>query len=320
MADRSALKKGKKEMQRLFMPEGYTLTSEKNRKITASIQGLQEAATKQEIVEAIAVSCDTAHNLYVDLGAVKGIIPRLEGAVGIAEGSVRDIALISRVGKPISFVIDGFSTDSCGKRVAILSRRKAQELCINEYISNLRSGDIISARITHLETFGAFCDIGCGCVALLPIDAISVSRISHPKDRFSVGDDIKAVVKSIIGGKITLTLKELLGTWQQNADCFDVGETVTGIIRSIEDYGVFVELSPNLAGLAELSSNVRVGQKSCVYIKSILPDKMKVKLIIIDSFAPDGQRSPIKYFIQDGHIDYWKYSPEGCRKSVITQF
>ncbi len=320
MADKSASKKGKKEMQRFFMPEGYTLTSEKNRKATSNLQGLQDAATKQEIVEAIAVSCDAAHNLYVDLGTIKGIIPRLEGAVGIAEGTVRDIALISRVGKPISFVIDGFSTDSCGNRIAILSRRKAQELCINEYISSLNSGDIISARITHLESFGAFCDIGCGCVALLPIDAISVSRISHPKDRFSVGDDIKAVVKSIIGGKITLTLKELLGTWQQNADCFDVGETVTGVIRSIEDYGVFVELTPNLAGLAELSHDVRVGQKTCVYIKSILPDKMKVKLIIIDSFAPDGIHLPVKYFIEEGHIDHWKYSPEGCRKTVVSQF
>lgn len=302
------------------MPEGCASQSIRNRKNTSSLLALQEAAAKQEIIEAVATSCDAAHNLCVDLGIIKGIIPRLEGAVGIADGTVRDIALISRVGKSVSFVIDGFSNDSKGNRIAILSRRKAQELCLKEYISHLSPGDIIDARITHLETFGAFCDIGCGCVALLPIDAISVSRISHPSDRFSVGDNIKAVIKSMIGGKITLSQKELLGTWQENADCFTTGETVTGLVRSVEDYGIFVELAPNLAGLAELRHDVSVGQKTCVYIKSILPDKMKVKLIIIDSFSPDGLRLPIKYFIRDGHIDYWKYSPDGCRKTVTTKF
>lgn len=307
-------------MQRIFMPEGCALQSIRNRKNTSSLLALQEAAAKQEIIEAVATSCDAAHNLCVDLGIIKGIIPRLEGAVGIADGTVRDIALISRVGKSVSFVIDGFSTDSKGNRIAILSRRKAQELCLKEYISHLCPGDVIDARVTHLETFGAFCDIGCGCVALLPIDAISVSRISHPSDRFSVGDNIKAVIKSMIGGKITLSQKELLGTWQENADCFATGETVTGLVRSVEEYGIFVELAPNLAGLAELRQDVSVGQKTCVYIKSILPDKMKVKLIIIDSFSPDGLRLPIKYFIRDGHIDYWKYSPDGCRKTVTTEF
>ena len=302
------------------MPEGCALQSIRNRKNTSSLLALQEAAAKQEIIEAVATSCDAAHNLCVDLGIIKGIIPRLEGAVGIADGTVRDIALISRVGKSVSFVIDGFSNDSKGNRIAILSRRKAQQLCLREYISQLRPGDVIDARITHLETFGAFCDIGCGCVALLPIDAISVSRISHPSDRFSVGDNIKAVIKSMIGGKITLSQKELLGTWQENADCFTTGETVTGLVRSVEDYGIFVELAPNLAGLAELRQDVSVGQKTCVYIKSILPDKMKVKLIIIDSFSPDGLRLPIKYFIRDGHIDFWKYSPDGCRKTVTTEF
>ena len=307
-------------MQRIFMPEGCALQSIRNRKNTSSLLALQEAAAKQEIIEAVATSCDAAHNLCVDLGIIKGIIPRLEGAVGIADGTVRDIALISRVGKSVSFVIDGFSNDSKGNRIAILSRRKAQQLCLREYISQLRPGDVIDARITHLETFGAFCDIGCGCVALLPIDAISVSRISHPSDRFSVGDNIKAVIKSMIGGKITLSQKELLGTWQENADCFTTGETVTGLVRSVEDYGIFVELAPNLAGLAELRQDVSVGQKTCVYIKSILPDKMKVKLIIIDSFSPDGLRLPIKYFIREGHIDFWKYSPDGCRKTVTTEF
>ena len=58
--------------------------------------------------------------------------------------------------------------------------------------------------------------------------------------------DIRTVVRAIEGTRITLTHKELLGTWAENAAQFHAGETVAGIIRSVEPYGVFVELSPNL--------------------------------------------------------------------------
>ena len=52
-------------------------------------------------------------------------------------------------------------------------------------------------------------------------------------------------------GRFVLTIRELLGTWAENAARFTVGETVVGIVRSVEEYGTFVEIAPNLAGLAE---------------------------------------------------------------------
>lgn len=59
-----------------------------------------------------------------------------------------------------------------------------QEDCRREYLSSLVCGDVIDACVTHMEPFGAFCDIGAGISALLPIDSISVSRIPHPNARF----------------------------------------------------------------------------------------------------------------------------------------
>lgn len=303
-----------------FLPEGGTLATIYNRRILSSHASLEEAAARGEILEGSAVTCDAGHNLLVDLGCMKGIIPRCEGAIGISDGTVRDIALISRVGKPVSFVIEGFTTDRAGNKLALLSRKRAQEICKERYISTLRPGDVIPATVTHLESFGAFCDIGCGCVALLPIDAISVSRISHPKDRLMCSESIKVVVKSVECEKITLSMKELLGTWEENASEFSQGETVSGIIRSVEDYGIFVELAPNLAGLAESKPSVTVGDLASVYIKSILPEKMKVKLIIIDSFSAKSTRLPLKYFTNNKHIDSWRYSPIGCSKNIESVF
>lgn len=282
---------------------------------------LADAMDADTILEARAILCDKNHDLHVDLGCMRGIIPREEGAIGIADGTVRDIALISRVNKPVAFVVQAIRTDPFGEKYAVLSRRRAQELCRREYISRLVPGDIIDARVTHLEGFGAFVDIGAGITALIPVDAISVSRIPHPSERFFPGEDIRAVVRSIDeSGRITLTHKELLGTWAENAARFSAGETVPGIVRSVEPYGVFVELTPNLAGLAEYTPDIEPGQSASVYIKSILPQRMKIKLIIVDAFTADYPPAPLEYYFEGNHMDAWRYSPPGARKEIGSVF
>ncbi len=302
-----------------FFPEGWNGTAAEGKKAFTP-SALTEAQSKQTVLESTVTMCDAEHNLIVDLGCMRGIIPREEGAIGISDGSTRDIALISRVGKPVSFVITDIKVDEFGRPCAYLSRKCAQELCKKYITGSKKTGDVINAKVTHLESFGAFCDIGCGNAALLPIDAISVSRISHPRDRFRVGDDIRVIIKSISDdGRITLSHKELLGTWEENAAMFSPGQTVTGVIRSVEDYGVFVELTPNLAGLAEPRPDVFIGQQASVYIKSIIREKMKIKLIIIDSFDSD-YTPPIKYFFSGDKLEEWDYSPNDCFKRISTRF
>lgn len=307
-------------MPNLYYPEGTLMETAENQQAIHSIAALQNARENGTILEARAVVCDSRHNLMVDLGCCRGIIPRVEAAVGIDDGSTRDIAIISRVNKPVSFLVEDIQTDSNSEPIALLSRKKVQELCMRRFVMGLRPGDILHARVTHLETFGCFVDIGCGITSLIPIDAISVSRIAHPRDRFRTGQDIRAVVKQLEQGRVTLSHKELLGTWEQNAEGFSPCETVAGIIRSVESYGIFVELTPNLAGLAEPREGALPGQHASVYIKSLIPEKMKVKLIIVDCF--DAAYIPPKpiYYIDSGHIERWRYSPECSDRIVETVF
>ena len=307
-------------MVNCFLPEGQQEINAENIKFISSYSALEEAMVTQKILHARVLCCDANHNLHIDLGIMRGIIPRECGALGIAQGKVRDIALISRVGKSVCFTVTNLLQSNDGKPYALLSRSQAQKICMDNYISQLMPGDVIDAVVTHLDSFGAFCDIGCGVIALLPIDAISVSRICHPKDRFFTGQKIKAAVKSITAdGRITLTHKELLGTWEDNVANISAGQTVSGIVRSIEDYGIFIELAPNLAGLAEPKENVFTGQTAGVYIKSVIPEKMKIKLIIIDSFG-NAELPRLNYFIKGDHIDYWQYSPDVCTKLIATDF
>lgn len=307
-----------------YAPEGTLISTFENRELTASYKGLERALEKQIILEAPAFMCDHNFNLHVSLGGgIKGIMPRDEVQYSPKE-ETKDIAILTRVGKSVCFKVIGFEKDSLGETVAVLSRRCAQRECTTSFIETLSPGDVIPARITHLESFGAFVDIGCGIISLLSIDTISVSRISHPSARLAVGDSIYTVVKHIDEqGRIYVSERELLGSWEENAAIFNEGQTVKGIIRSVENYGVFVELKPNLAGLAEYRDDVRPGQTAAVYIKSIIPEKMKIKLIIIDAHDAPTEREPLEYFIDTDavtHIDSWTYSPPSSKKIIETIF
>ncbi len=306
--------------QKYFCPEGMLLDTLENQTAIATPQGLLQAQLTGRVLEARVTTCDSNHNMWVNLPCMKGMIPREEGAVGIAEGEIRDIALIARVGKPVCFRVIRLETDENGEDIAILSRRAVQEQCMTQFLGQLRPGDIIDARVTHLEPFGAFVDIGSGIASMVPIDAISVSRIAHPSDRFTVGQNIRVIIKGRQDKRILLSHKELLGTWEENAALFQVGETTCGIVRSVEKYGVFIELMPNLAGLAELRQPVEIGQRTSVYIKALIPEKLKVKLILVDVCEDSPKPEPLRYFYQGDHIDHWVYTPPGSGKYIDTVF
>ena len=308
-----------------YMPEGALISTLKNHEYISSKEGLATALERGVILEAGVMLSDHNFNLHVDLcQGIRAIIPR-EEVQYLKEGEqLKDIAVLTRVGKTVCFKIKGFERSASGETVAVLSRRAAQMECINNYISTLIPGDIIPTKITHLENFGAFVDIGCGVTSLLSIDSISVSRIAHPSVRLAVGDMIHTVVKSIDSkGRIYVSERELLGSWYENASLYGEGQTVKGVIRSVESYGIFIELRPNLAGLAEYRDDVRPGQTAAVYIKSIIPEKMKIKLIIIDSHDTEEYPEQLEYFIDTDnvtHIDSWQYSPPNCKKVIETVF
>ncbi len=310
------------EIQNIYKPEGHLIETDSNKAYTSSLYMLERAMKRGVVLEGIAKKCDcTDMSLKIDFGFCEGIIPRSE-AMTASAGS-KDIAIISRVGKPVCFKVKSINLQS-GRPVAMLSRKEAQEECERFFVSRLSAGDIIDATVTHLDSFGAFVDIGCGIISLMCIDSISVSRIFHPSDRLKTGQRLKAVVKNRDSetGRIYMSLRELLGTWEENAADFSPLTTVSGIVRSIEQYGIFVELAPNLAGLAEHRDDVYQGDFCSVYIKNILPDKMKVKLVIIDTCAK-GALPPLKYYIDTDktkHISRWVYSPPNAKKLVETVF
>lgn len=291
-----------------FSPEGLVA-------VPPDPETLRRGIPTGEIFRAMCIKCDEHHNLHVDLGPIRGIIPREETVPGLAEGRVREIAVLSRVGKPVSFQVLDFNREGS----AILSRRAAQLEARNYFLNALCPGDVIPAKVQTTADFGVFCDIGCGFTALMHLSRCCISRLKSGSELYHPGQDIYAAVLSIQDseGRIHLTGRELLGTWEENADGYRQGQTVPGIVRSIMPYGAFVELAPNLSGLAEPVAGLRPGQAVSVFIRGILREKHKIKLNILEVLPQAPTAQPLNFRITRGHLDKWEYFPGSA---AVTYF
>ena len=110
-----------------YLPEGCLWNTVENTASLKSTASLQESWREGRVLEGRVTLCDSGHNLIVDLISMKGIIPKEEGAIGIQDGSTKDIALISRVNKVVCFRILRFDRGPNGEPIAILSRRQVQD-------------------------------------------------------------------------------------------------------------------------------------------------------------------------------------------------
>ena len=261
-----------------FIPEGW---EENNPYISKEI--LNNAMQTGCVMQGYVNSCDSKFNLHIDFGNdIKGIIPREEVEAINVDGSgyPNQRVCLGKVNKLVQFKVKDTLDGNY-----ILSRKDAEKDALNWINKELEEGQIIKGIVRNIKPYGVFVEIGSGIAGLLHIEDISVARIKNPEERLKIGQKTNFVVKSIdrMSNRVLLSYKELLGTWEENASKFEEGSVVKGIVRETEKdkNGIFVELTPNLVGLAEYKEGLEYGENVNVYIKKILPEKKKVKLLIV---------------------------------------
>ena len=262
-----------------FIPEGWIDTKEEFNK-----DAIQTAFSNNDILQGIVEKCDEAFNLHINLGNdIKGIIPRneLEEMNTDEFGFCNPSICKNKVNQVVQFRIKEIYNDNN----VILSRKNVQKDALEWVKNDLLPGTVVNGIVKNIRKFGAFVEIGGGVVGLLHIEDISVSRIKSPDERFYVGQKIKVMIKSIdkSENKIVLSHKELLGDWEYNIQDFNEKSIVQGIVKETDKFknGIFIELKPNLVGLAEYKEGLEYGQKVNVYIKKIIKERKKIKLLII---------------------------------------
>ena len=262
-----------------FLPEGW------NNDITKiDIDNINKYIKEETILQGIVKKCDSEYNLHINFeNGIEGIIPREEvEGINLEENGLPKTNLCTgKVHKFVQFTIK----DKDLKNRLILSRKNVQEEALNSVKNDLKEGQKVSGIVKSIKPYGAFVEIGGGVVGLIHIEDLSVARIKSPFDRINIGQKVEVVVKSIRRdtGRVILSYKEILGSWEENVKQFSEGDEVKGKVRETEKNknGIFIELTPNLVGMAEYQEGLKYGQEIKVYIKKIDKNKEKVKLIII---------------------------------------
>ncbi|MBO5349392.1 MAG: S1 RNA-binding domain-containing protein [Clostridia bacterium] len=262
-----------------FIPEGWNIS-----KKTINTSVLDKAIKTQEILEAKVIKCDENYNLHLQFDDKKtGIINReeIELINNKNNPTFKENVSTSKINKYVQFKVKGIDESNN----YILSRKDVEKEAISWIKDEVTEGTILKGIVKSIQPYGAFVEIGGGVVGLVHIEDMSIARIKSPKERVRIGQKINIMVKSIDKAqeKIILTYKELLGSWEDNIQGIEQGTTLIGKAREVEKSknGIFIELKPNLVGLAEYKDGIEYGQNVNVYVKKIIPEKKKIKLIIV---------------------------------------
>ena len=208
------------------------------------------------------------------------------------------------------------------KRNLVLSARaveeKLQEDNKKELLGSLALGQIRDGKVTRIQDFGAFVDLG-GVDGLVHVSQISWDRVKHPSDVLAEGQIVKVKVTKMDPetGKIGLSIRDTMeNPWQKVASEFAVGKVVPGKVTKLMDFGAFVEIAPGIEGLvhvsevsysriSRVSSVLKVGEEVQVKVLNIDQAKRRISLSIKATQPPpaDSRQGGRKKDDYEGDID-----------------
>lgn len=194
----------------------------------------------------VIVSNIEPYGAFVDLGN------DIEGFLHISE-----ISWDKNIKNPKDHISEGEELDVEVIEIDVKDRRLRVSLKnllpkpFDEFKAKFKEGDVVKGTVTTVTNFGAFIKIG-AVEGLLHNEDASWDRNDKCKDMFKVGDEIEVKIVKIDNAeqKISLSLKDLKQSpVQEYAKKYNVGDIVTGKIRDIKEFGIFVELGDNIDAL-----------------------------------------------------------------------
>lgn len=171
----------------------------------------------------------------------------------------------------------------------IVSEKKIEEDAQVTKIAEHNIGETCEGEITAITDFGAFMQFAPDLVGLIHISELAWQRVDNPADVVKVGDKVKAQIINISGPKVFLSIKRLLpDPWQNVKDKYKVGDRVTGTVKKINSFGLFVELDDEIHGLAhaselglkpeEVAEKIKIDDKLEFTIVSLKPEEYRLGL------------------------------------------
>jgi small subunit ribosomal protein S1 len=182
----------------------------------------------------------------------------IEGLIQVSEmswtGKVRHPSQVLSVGDVVEALV--LSVDVAKKRIS-LSIKRLEPNPWDTIAEKYPVGAIIEGKIKNISNFGIFVGIDQGIDGLVHISDISwTQKINHPSELYKKGDQVQAVILDIDkeNERFSLGIKQLTSDpWDLIPEKYRRGDRVSGIVKSVTDFGVFVELEAGIEGLIHIS-------------------------------------------------------------------
>lgn len=249
-----------------------------------SLSDLEKIQKEEQVIDMYVKDIDESFSLIGIVGSnINAIMPREEFSSIVGEdGLVEEKHIVNKKGKVLHACIKEIIQN--GDKFELVLSKKILELKVRRWMyMHLKPGMKLKGVVISTTEYAAFVDVGGGVTGILKIQDMSDIFLQHASDMLKVGQRVEVLVKKYDRdtGRIELSYKELLGTFEENVKKLHEGDIIEGVVRNRIKTGVFVELQNNLVGLAEHVNGIEYGQKVLVSVKKINTEKRKIKLVII---------------------------------------
>jgi len=227
------------------------------------------------------------YGIYGKVKNIKGFIPRNQISIN------RNVDPSEYVGKNLKVKILE-TKNKKGRRQLVLTSRAVEKIekeARDKIVwENIQEGEIYEGTVKNIQDYGAFVEID-GIDGLLHINEIAWTRIKHPSEVLKTGDKINVKVKSVDkeNNRLSLSYKATVKSpWAKFLDKYQKGDTVTGVVTRIVDFGAFVKVDEiecllhikdlDWARTEKVTDVLQEGQEVTAKILSITRKDRKVSL------------------------------------------
>lgn len=228
--------------------EGRLVLSKKRAQYEKAWSDIEKKKEEDGVVHGTVIEV-VKGGLIVDIG-LRGFLP----ASLVELRRVRDLA--PYMGQPIDAKIIELDRN---RNNVVLSRRafleENQKETRDDFLTNLKPGEIRTGKISSVVAFGAFVDLG-GMDGLIHVSELSWKHVEHPTQVVNIGDEVTVQVLEVDFSRerISLSLKATQqDPWQEFAGSHEVGQLVYGRITKIVPFGAFVQVGDGIEGLVHIS-------------------------------------------------------------------
>jgi len=270
------------KLSNVIVSRRVILEEEMQRKKTETLAKLKEGQLMKGVVKNI-----TDYGVFVDLGGIDGLLQISD----ISWGRINHPSEFFAIGDEIEVLV--LKYDDASEKVTLGYKQKRPDpwSVVDE---KYPAGKRVKGKVVSITDYGAFIELEEGLEGLVHISEIDwLSRPKHPSKYLSVGETVEAVVLRVDKEerRLSLSLKQIRPSpWELVSQNYQVGQRISGKVKTITDFGAFVGLPEGVDALLHISDLswtkhikhpsevLRKGQKIEAIVLSIEPEAEKMAL------------------------------------------